>query len=235
MRPAISTRDISGPIPGTVVASTPRLGASQSLPELTERFGRSFSADDIFSSGKSTHLVSRSVFLTRPEVPRHNTPERQLSPSFSASPNIGASWEDTGPVAVTGPPVTLRHGTRSKIKASLSSVTEKSIADLVDSRGIEAVGNDRRSFRDRIEINVLTFHPLPSQRTQARPLGQMPLHPLNQVLPWHSLTPIPHQHGQNRGIRITHPPQRLENCRGRGFEAQRGKGAVPDCRWERRG
>jgi len=178
-RPAISTRDISGPIPGTVVASTPGLGVSQSLPELTECFGKSFSADDIFSSGNSTQLDSRSVFLARPELPRHSTPVRQLSPSFSASPDVGDSWDDSRHVTVTGPPVTLRHGTRSKIRASLSSVTEKSIADLVDSRSIESVGNDRRSFRDKIEVNVpnlpdtpVLAHPGLPSRTDAMPSPQ---------------------------------------------------------------
>ncbi|KAK3902030.1 hypothetical protein C8A05DRAFT_44468 [Staphylotrichum tortipilum] len=140
-RPAISTRDISGPIPGTVVARTPGLGVSQSLPELTEYVGKSFSADDVFGPDKQTYLESRGASQTRPELPRHSTP-------------TGNCLRASEPPWTLEPRGRTPGGTRSKIRASLSSVTENSIADLVDSRGIESVGNDRRSFRDKIEIYV---------------------------------------------------------------------------------
>ncbi len=160
-RPALSTRDISGPLPGTFVTRTPGPGVAQTLPDFTKRFGKSFSADEIFSPDKKNRLDPRNAFLTRPEPPPPMSAAGLLPPSPSACSDPGASTDsDHEPVAVSGALIALRPGTRGKISSSLSSITEKSIAELVDSRGIELVGADsRRSFRDKIEINVPRLPP----------------------------------------------------------------------------
>ena len=160
-RPALSTRDISGPLPGTFVTRTPGPGVAQSLPDFTKRFGKSFSADEIFSPDQKNRLDPRNAFLTRPELPPPVSVEGLLPPSPGACSDPGASTDsDNTPVAVSGALITLRPGTRGKISSSLSSITEKSITELVDSRGLELVGADsRRSFRDKIEINVPRLPP----------------------------------------------------------------------------
>ena len=170
-RPPLSTRDISGPLPGTFVTRTPSPGVPQSLPDLTKRFGKSFSADDVFGPDKKNYVDSRNAFLTRPELPRDASAVRLLPPSASASSDPGASREgDVAPVAGRGALVTLRPGTRGKISSSLSSITEKSIAELVDSRGLESVGTDSRtSFRDKIEINVPRLPQTPASAYTASP------------------------------------------------------------------
>ncbi|KAK4151412.1 hypothetical protein C8A00DRAFT_17171 [Chaetomidium leptoderma] len=179
-RPALSTRDISGPLPGTFVTTTHGLSVSHSLPDFTKRFGKSFSADDVFGPDKKTYLESRTAFLTRPDLPRPVGPVvRLLPPSGSPSSDTGAPGEDNNtPVVASGALVTLRPGTRGKISSSLSSITETStIGELVDSRGLESVGTESRSsFRDKIEINVprllhtpgLTYADSPSP-TEAMP------------------------------------------------------------------
>lgn len=170
-RPPLSTRDISGPLPGTFVSRTPSPGVSQALPDFTKRFGKSFSADDVFGPDKKNHVESHKAFVTRPELPHQVSAVRLLPPSASASSDPGASRDaDASPAADSGALVTLRPGTRGKISSSLSSITEKSIAELVDSRGLESVGTDsRRAFRDKIEINVPRLPQAPASAYTASP------------------------------------------------------------------
>jgi axial budding pattern protein 2 len=160
-RPPLSTRDISGPLPGTFVAGP---DVSHSLPDFTKRFGKSFSADDVFGPEKRSYFNSRQFFLTRPELPQSTGSVRLLPPSDSPSSDPGTPQEGSKPPAVVGGALSaLRPGTRGKISSSLSSITERSIGELVDSRGLESVGSDsRRAFRDKIEINVPRVPQTPS-------------------------------------------------------------------------
>ncbi|KAG7288500.1 hypothetical protein NEMBOFW57_004853 [Staphylotrichum longicolle] len=146
-------------------------GVSQALPDFTKRFGKSFSADDVFGPNQKSHVESRKAFVTRPELPHQVSAVRLLPPSASASSDPGASRDgDASLVAGSGALVTLRPGTRGKISSSLSSITEKSIAELVDSRGLESVGTDsRRAFRDKIEINVPRLPRTPASAYTASP------------------------------------------------------------------
>lgn len=156
-KPALSTRDISGPLPRSFVANPPSPGVQDSFPDFTKRFGKSFSADDVFGPDKKTYLESRNAFLTRPELPQPVDAVRLLPPSTSPPSHSEASQAgESIPATASGALVTLRPGTRGKLSSSLSSITETStIGELADSRGLESVGNDsRRSFRDRLEINV---------------------------------------------------------------------------------
>jgi axial budding pattern protein 2 len=158
--PLISTRDISGPLPGTFVTSAAPPEAPSPLPDFSKRFGKSFSADDVFGTEKKSYLDLRNAFLTRPDLPRHPGSMRLLPPSGSppSDPDAASPGGSGTPAVVSGALGTLgtlRPGTRGKISSSLSSIAETSIGDLVDSRGLESVGNDsRQSFRDKIEINV---------------------------------------------------------------------------------
>ncbi|KAK3301422.1 uncharacterized protein B0H64DRAFT_37823 [Chaetomium fimeti] len=158
-KPALSTRDISGPLPGTFVTNSAGSHASHSLPDLSNRFGKSFSADDVFGSEKKGYFNSRTVFLTRPELSQSTGTAKPLPPSKSPISGPGTSQEGVRLTAiVSGALSTLRPGTRGKINNSLSSITETSIGELVDSRRLESVGSDsRRTFRDRVEVNVPNF------------------------------------------------------------------------------
>ncbi len=195
-RPALSTRDISSPLPGTFVTRTPGPGVAQSLPDFTKRFGKSFSADEIFSPDKKKRLDPRNAFLTRPELPPPVSAAGLLPPSPSACSDPGASTDsDNTPVAASGALMALRPGTRGKISSSLSSITEKSIAELVDSRGLDLVGADsRRSFRDKIEINVprLTSAPGLAFTGSPSPTEAMstPRPGSSQTVPETALTPL---------------------------------------------
>ncbi|KAK4104178.1 hypothetical protein N658DRAFT_565073 [Parathielavia hyrcaniae] len=174
-RPPLSTRDISGPLPGTFVTSAAPLPAPNPLPDFTKRFGKSFSADDVFGPEKKGYFESRNALLTRPDLPRHPESVRALPSNGSASPDPGGddASADTGgmPAVASGTEclVTLRPGTRGKISSSLSSITETSIGELVDSQGIESSGRDsRQSFRDKIEIHVPRLQ-IPRQAFTASP------------------------------------------------------------------
>jgi axial budding pattern protein 2 len=158
-KPALSTRDISGPLPGTFVTKSDGLHVFHSLPDLSKGFGKSFSADDVFGSEKKGYFNSRTVFLTRPELSQPVGEVKSLPPSNKPAPESGNQREGVRLPSIVSEAVSLlRPGTRGKISNSLSSITETSIGDLVDSRGIESVGSDsRRTFRDKIEINVPKF------------------------------------------------------------------------------
>jgi axial budding pattern protein 2 len=158
-KPALSTRDISGPLPGTFVTKSDGLHVSHSLPDLSKGFGKSFSADDVFGSEKKSYFNSRTVFLTNPELFQPVGEVKSLPPNNKPAPESGNQQGGVSLPSIVSEAVSpLRSGTRSKISNSLSSITETSIGDLVDSRGIELVGSDsRRTFRDKIEINVPKF------------------------------------------------------------------------------
>ncbi|KAH6649707.1 hypothetical protein F5144DRAFT_18213 [Chaetomium tenue] len=170
-KPALSTRDISGPLPGTFVTKSDGPHTSHSLPDLSKGFGKSFSADDVFGSEKKGYFNSRTVFLTRPELSRTGDGAKSLPHSNKPTPESGKSQEGVGlPAIVSVALSTLRSGTRGQVNSSLSSITEKSIGDLVDSRGLESVGSDsRRTFRDRIEINVPEFVQTPGLPSTCSP------------------------------------------------------------------
>ncbi|EAQ92286.1 hypothetical protein CHGG_00521 [Chaetomium globosum CBS 148.51] len=170
-KPALSTRDISGPLPGNFVTKSDGPHTSHSLPDLSKGFGKSFSADDVFGSEKKGYFNSRTVFLTRPELSRPGGGVKSLPSRNKPAPESGNSEEGVSlPAIVSGALSTLRSGTRGKVNSSLSSITEKSIGDLVDSRGLESVGSDsRQTFRDRIEINVPEFLQTPGLPYTASP------------------------------------------------------------------
>lgn len=56
-----SPRDISGPLPGSLTNRPLDLIQAQPLPDFSERFGKSFSADDVFGT-KKAYVESRSAF-----------------------------------------------------------------------------------------------------------------------------------------------------------------------------
>jgi axial budding pattern protein 2 len=140
-----------------MVSSTARLGAS-ALPYFTKRFGKNFSANDVFGIDKKSCSESRTMFLAKSDPPpQHAGAARKLLPSRSPHPDPGAARDVTQPTPVptSATAGTLRLGTRRKASSSLSSITERSLGEFVDSRGLESVGNDsRRSFWDRIEVDV---------------------------------------------------------------------------------
>ncbi|KAK4237455.1 hypothetical protein C8A03DRAFT_44668 [Achaetomium macrosporum] len=132
-KPALSTRDVSGPISGTFVARSADPGASRSLPDFTKRFGKSFSADDVWGIEKNDYFESRSTFMARPDVPQRFGAVRLLPPSGKVTKTPVTSSVTSG---------TLRPGTRGKVSSSLSSVTEASFGEIADSRGLESAGSD---------------------------------------------------------------------------------------------
>ncbi|KAH6844949.1 hypothetical protein B0I37DRAFT_398482 [Chaetomium sp. MPI-CAGE-AT-0009] len=148
-KPALSTRDISGPLAGTFVTNSTSSHASHSLPDLSTRFGKSFPADDVFRSENKGYFNSRTVFLTRPELSQLVGAARLLPPSNKPVPGSGTSQEGIRLPAIVSGVLSTN---------SLSSITETSIGDIVDSRGLESVGSEsRRTFRDRIEVKVPKF------------------------------------------------------------------------------
>ncbi|KAK3309172.1 uncharacterized protein B0T15DRAFT_509560 [Chaetomium strumarium] len=153
-KPALSTRDVSGPITGTFVARTAEPSVSRALPDFTKRFGKSFSADDVWGIEKNEYFESRSSFKANPDPSQRFGAARLLPPNGSPFSDRATAPEVT-PVINSVSPGISRPGTRGKISSSLSSVTEASFGEIVDSRGLDSAGSDsRRSFRDRVEVNV---------------------------------------------------------------------------------
>ena len=157
-RPTITSRDISDPLPGTLVTELGGTGGSHSLPDLSRCFGKSFSADDVFGSDQKTYAESRTAFLTKPGLSQH-LGSVKLLPRSSSSCTVARGPGRTSVVGGTAGSLGLRPETQNKLSNSLSSITETSMNDeagkLVDERALELVGIDgRMSFRDKIEINI---------------------------------------------------------------------------------
>lgn len=161
--PGLTTRDISGPPSRTLVAKAtpaPDLEASCSLPDPSKRFGKSFSADDVFVSEQMGYVELRNAFLARPNLAQSQAQVWLLSPDSSLRsnpPNISR----VGSTHTMGSPSVgrLRPRLQDKVNSSLSSITETSINDevceLTDERTLASRGNDSRmSFRDKVEINI---------------------------------------------------------------------------------
>ncbi|GAB1313835.1 polarity establishment/cellular polarization [Madurella fahalii] len=161
--PRLTTSDISGPLSTTLMTKAtpvPDLEASCSLPDPSKRFGKSFSADDVFVSEQMDYVESRNAFLTRPSLPQSHAQVWLLSPDSSLRsnpPNLprAGNIHTTGNTSVGR----VRPRLQDKINSSLSSITETSINDeiggLTDERTLASRGNDNKmSFRDKIEVNI---------------------------------------------------------------------------------
>ncbi|KAK4131192.1 hypothetical protein BT67DRAFT_345808, partial [Trichocladium antarcticum] len=167
-RPALTSRDISGPLPGTFVTKQSGTGVSHSLPDLSKYFATGFSADDVFGSDQKTYAESRTAFMAKPGLPPHPGSVKLLPQSSSSiCPNVGVpQGSDKTAVAGGGGLGLVRPATQNKIRSSLSCITETSMNDeagqLVDERALELVGNgNRMAFRDKIEINIPRFQQTP--------------------------------------------------------------------------
>ncbi|KAL1836091.1 hypothetical protein VTJ49DRAFT_5575 [Mycothermus thermophilus] len=166
---SIRARDISGPIPGSFVASSPSPGFANALPDFAKRFGKSFSADDVFGS-KKPQIEVRNASLTQADIiSQPKAAMRPLRPGTTgplhdtSTPPEKANRNTAAPPFIPPPPPTLltslssRTGRRPKVSASLSSITETSIGDFVDTGELDR--DAKRSFRDRLELNVPTLWP----------------------------------------------------------------------------
>ncbi|KAL2115594.1 hypothetical protein VTJ04DRAFT_9849 [Mycothermus thermophilus] len=186
---SIRTRDISGPIPGSFVASSPSpIGALNTLPDFAKRFGKSFSADDVFGIKKPQVVETvRNASISQTDLAQ----QQHLRPgSTGPIPHIGG--ETTPPkdpkttskpsrslpfIPLPSPPLFFsRQNTRAQVPASLSSITETSIGDFVDTTDLNPEELGKRSFRDRLELNVPTLRS-PAGGCATHPVQPSPVSP----------------------------------------------------------
>ncbi|KAK4038434.1 hypothetical protein C8A01DRAFT_17473 [Parachaetomium inaequale] len=124
-RPGLSTRDISGPLPRTFVAGP---DVSHSLPDFTKRFGKSFSADDVFGptpadspdmyDGIAEHSPFRpsrtwSTVPTTDEWVDETVESLALSPSTSSQQQQQQQQQQNWTVLQESPVVTSRDASAS--------------------------------------------------------------------------------------------------------------------------
>ncbi|KAK4190724.1 hypothetical protein QBC35DRAFT_377400 [Podospora australis] len=155
-RPKLTTRDISGPLPGSFMIKSGESphGVPPSLPEFGRNFDRSFSVSDVFTSEKKSYVDSRSSFFSKTNLPTSGATVKLLPPSVRSRHGSGRR----GGVGRTPP--FLRNGSFGGLRmgSSLGSIAERSASDEasdLDERTIGLLRNDCTGcFRDGVEINV---------------------------------------------------------------------------------
>ncbi|KAL2023127.1 hypothetical protein VTK56DRAFT_3733 [Thermocarpiscus australiensis] len=166
----LSIRDNnSDSLPETLVTKPSWPTSAHSVPDPSRRFGKRFSAQDLFVSEQKSYVESRNSFLTRPTVPERLATVRLLTPDGSTRSNDGdARRVVRKPVGGSGNYGTLRRPrTRDKVNSSLSSITETSMDDKAGKLAYERTpgsfkNGSRGSFGDGIEINTPTIQRTPA-------------------------------------------------------------------------
>ncbi|KAK4201616.1 hypothetical protein QBC40DRAFT_323813 [Triangularia verruculosa] len=163
-RPRLTTRDISGPLPGSFVITSNGPSAPPSLPDITHNFDRGFTVGDMFTPEKKMYVESRSSFLTKGTAPPSMATVKLLPPSVR-SKHGGARGRM--PLLGGGSFGAMRLG------SSLASISERSVSDEaanMDARTAGLLGNKTMgSFRDGIEINIPSIQGTPRSRCTGSP------------------------------------------------------------------
>ncbi|KAK4678995.1 polarity establishment/cellular polarization [Podospora pseudoanserina] len=164
-RPRLTTRDISGPLPGSFVITSNGPNTAPSLPDISHNFDRSFTVGDVFTPEKKMYVESRSSFLTKGGAPTSLATVKLLPPSvrskhggagggripFLGGGSFGAMW----------------------LGSSLASIAERSVNDEageMDARTAGLLGNKTTgSFQDGIEINIPSVQGTPRSRYNDSP------------------------------------------------------------------
>lgn len=163
--PRLTVRDISWPLPNTLVTeattSSSDPDASCALPDPSKRFGKNFSADDVFVSERRSYVESRNAFLARPSRPQSQAPQVWLvSPDSSLrshppdKPRTGSRrGVDSSGVG------RARSRPQDKVNSSLSSITERSNNDELDGspdeRTLDSHGSDSKmSASDKLDVSI---------------------------------------------------------------------------------
>ncbi|KAK0745392.1 hypothetical protein B0T21DRAFT_359621 [Apiosordaria backusii] len=165
-RPRLTTRDISGPLPGSFVITSNGHSAPPSLPDISRNFDRSFSVGDVFTPEKKMYVESRSSFLTKGSAPPSMATVKLLPPSVR-SKHGGTRGGGRMPFLGGGSFGAMRLG------SSLASISERSANDEageMDERTAGLFGNKTTgSFRDGIEINIPSVQGTPRSRYTGTP------------------------------------------------------------------
>ncbi|KAK3360196.1 hypothetical protein B0T25DRAFT_449118 [Lasiosphaeria hispida] len=162
-RPKLSTRDISGPLPGTFVMHTdgPFSHNYGSTQELGPHFHSSNSFGDLFTTEQKSFVESHAGYAGNadPAVPQPLNTVRLL-PSIERTPS---GDEEFGSMASDMTVTPLRLGKRElRNNRSLSYISETSIYEehsgstlAPDDNTLALLGNgSRNSFRDAVEVNI---------------------------------------------------------------------------------
>ncbi|KAK0670558.1 hypothetical protein QBC41DRAFT_73385 [Cercophora samala] len=173
-RPRLTTRDISGPLPGSFVITSNGPSAPPSLPDISHNFDRSFTVGDVFTPEKKMYVESRSSFLTKGSAPPPMATVKLLPPSVRSK--HGGARGGRIPFWGGGSFGAMRLG------SSLASISERSVNDEageMDARTAGLFGNKTTgSFRDGIEINIPSVQGTPRSRYTGSPDSRFQPHAL---------------------------------------------------------
>ncbi|KAK3328511.1 hypothetical protein B0T19DRAFT_442400 [Cercophora scortea] len=182
----LSTRDISGPLPGSFVVTASGLPASESLPEVSERLNSNTSLITTSTPERKGYIESREAYMrnsSAADVPRPLATVKMLparKPSSATTHKVVGGGRQT--FLNSGTFTSLRLGKHSVISRSLSSISETSWYEETvgmmsnhetNNTALRLFGNQSRgSFRDVVEINIPSLGERPS--TQPTPESTNP-------------------------------------------------------------